>query len=86
MNRFLVLFLFLLFNSTGFSQTPYNGVYTIGGSNPDFATIKDAIDSLDYHGVNDTVVLNIRSGNYTSYTWFVTKFGFNYPVIFQSEA
>ncbi len=35
-------------------------IYTIGGTNPDFATIKEAVDSLNEVGVSDNVYFHIR--------------------------
>ncbi len=40
------------------------GEYTIGGSDPDFETIKSAIDVLEERGVCDAVVFKIRDGEY----------------------
>lgn len=40
------------------------GSYTIGGINPDFATIKAAIDNLNNSGVSAPVVFKIRDGVY----------------------
>ncbi|MBP6681072.1 MAG: hypothetical protein KA166_07770, partial [Saprospiraceae bacterium] len=41
------------------------GSYTIGGSNPDFTTIQEAVDSLQAIGICDTVTMLIRPGTYT---------------------
>ena len=43
---------------------PLSGNYTIGGTNPDFQTINNAIQSLTYCGVNGPVIFNIQAGNY----------------------
>lgn len=43
---------------------PLSGVYTIGGSNPDYSTISSAATALTTLGVNGPVVFNIASGTY----------------------
>ncbi len=45
--------------------TGLQGVYTIGGTSPDYSTIAEAVSALVTHGACDTVVFNIRSGVYT---------------------
>jgi parallel beta-helix repeat protein len=40
------------------------GVYTIGGSNPDFATFNDAVTALKNGGVTGAVTFNVRNGTY----------------------
>lgn len=47
-----------------FSQTPLSGTYTIGGVNPAFTTLKEAVDSLVSKGVSGPVIFNIRPGVY----------------------
>ncbi|MGB0403346.1 MAG: right-handed parallel beta-helix repeat-containing protein [Salibacteraceae bacterium] len=42
-----------------------SGTYTIGGTSPYFATISEAVDSLNIKGVCDSVIFNIRQGTYT---------------------
>jgi hypothetical protein len=41
-----------------------NGTYTIGGTNPDFATINAAINFLNIAGICGPVTFNIRPGTY----------------------
>lgn len=41
-----------------------SGTYTVGGTNPDFATIAAAMSALQTNGVCDDVTINIRPGNY----------------------
>jgi hypothetical protein len=41
-----------------------SGIYTVGGSSPDFVTLKIAFDSLHTNGMSGPVVLNIRPGIY----------------------
>ncbi len=43
---------------------PLNGVYTVGGTTPDFATIIDAANAL-VNGVGGPVTFDIRPGTYT---------------------
>jgi parallel beta-helix repeat protein len=40
------------------------GAFTIGGANPDFNTIQEAVDSLQSIGICDTVTMLIRPGTY----------------------
>ncbi len=44
--------------------TPLSGTYTVGGTNPDFATIAEAASVLS-NGVSGPVVFDIRPGTYT---------------------
>lgn len=46
-----------------------NGVYTIGGTSPDYTTLSSAITALNVLGVSGPVTFNIRSGSYTATTW-----------------
>ena len=41
-----------------------SGTCTVGGTNPDYATIQSAIDDLGSLGMEGPVVLNIRAGEY----------------------
>ena len=41
-----------------------HGNYTIGGSNPDFATVADAKLALSYCGINGPVTFHMRPGTY----------------------
>ena len=59
--------LIVILLSVGYSRLfaqPLSGNYTIGGSNPDFATISDAVNALLTDGVAGPVNLNIRPGTY----------------------
>ena len=40
------------------------GVYTIGGSNPDFNSFNDAVNLMNMAGVSCPVTFNVRSGTY----------------------
>ncbi|MBK6621436.1 MAG: hypothetical protein IPG32_11375 [Saprospirales bacterium] len=59
-NTYLFLFTFLPL----FIQAQLNGTYTIGGANPDYASIGAAVTALNQTGVNGPVVFNIRDGSY----------------------
>ncbi len=48
-----------------FIHSSMAGTYTIGGSNPDYATFNDAVADLSLLGVCDTVIMNVRPGTYT---------------------
>ncbi len=41
-----------------------SGIYTIGGTNPDFQTFTDAVNALDNGGVAGAVTFNVRDGIY----------------------
>ena len=53
----------LLATQIGFAQLI--GTYTIGGTSPKFATISEAVDSLETYGVSGSVTFHIRPGTYT---------------------
>jgi len=40
------------------------GIYTIGGTSPDYATFNAALDALDSAGVLDSAVFRVRDGTY----------------------
>ncbi len=64
-----------------------NGVYTIGGSLPDYNTIIDAVTDLEAGGVCGPVVFNIRDGVYNEQIEINTFFGASSmnTVTFQNE-
>ncbi|MBO9703531.1 MAG: right-handed parallel beta-helix repeat-containing protein [Sporocytophaga sp.] len=64
------------------------GSYTIGGTNPDFIRITDAIDALTNGGVADSVQFNIRKGTYHEQIVIPSIFGASKKssVVFQSES
>lgn len=41
-----------------------NGVYTVYGTTPDFATMNDAIEALELRGICGDVFFNVRAGTY----------------------
>lgn len=43
---------------------PLSGIYTIGGTNPDYATFSLAAAALNSQGVNGPVTFNVRPGTY----------------------
>ncbi|MEO8148964.1 MAG: T9SS type A sorting domain-containing protein [Bacteroidia bacterium] len=45
-------------------RTRLNGSYTLGGSNPDYASFDDAFAALKSYGVCGPVIFNIRNGIY----------------------
>ncbi len=47
-------------------QTILSGPYTIGGTNPDFQSLADAVTALNNCGVNGPVVFNIAPGTYSA--------------------
>ncbi|MCB9251428.1 MAG: right-handed parallel beta-helix repeat-containing protein [Flavobacteriales bacterium] len=42
-----------------------NGIYTIGGSSPDFSTFSAAVAALNKAGIKDSVKFLVRNGTYT---------------------
>ena len=56
----LMLFLFI----SGETKSQLSGTKTIGSSGSDYASIKDAVDSLKSEGVDNSVVFKIESGIY----------------------
>jgi hypothetical protein len=61
---FLVVMVFItgMFSSL-FSQL--NGTYTIGGTNPNYTTISEAVTALNASGISGNVTFNIRPGVYS---------------------
>ncbi|MEZ4804763.1 MAG: hypothetical protein R2852_04565 [Bacteroidia bacterium] len=64
------------------------GVYTIGGTLPDFSTISEARDALESRGVIDSVVFKIRNGTYNEQIEISPFPGMAsvHPVTFTSES
>jgi len=64
------------------------GPYTIGGTEPDFVRIADAVDALIQGGVMDSVQFNIRKGTYTEQIVIPAIVGAKDrdAVVFQSES
>lgn len=64
------------------------GAYTVGGNNPDFATVTDAAQAVFSRGACADVFLNIRSGTYTESIQLLPYTGASNSarVHFQSEA
>ena len=81
---FFIAFLVIGFN--GITQ-PLSGTYTIGGTNPDYPKMGDAVQALDSLGINGPVTFNIRNGTYTDYILFDTIMGTSDTswVTFQAE-
>jgi hypothetical protein len=63
MKRIIIFFLFLV-SIIQFANAQLSGIYTIGGSSPDYSTIGAAISALNSQGVNSSVVFQIASGTY----------------------
>ncbi|UTW63246.1 right-handed parallel beta-helix repeat-containing protein [bacterium SCSIO 12741] len=64
MNKIFSLTLaFLAFSLTGLAQL--SGSYTVGGTGANYATVVEAVDSLNSQGVNGAVTFKIRTGTYT---------------------
>jgi hypothetical protein len=78
--RILLTQLLLLLACNGYSQL--NGIYTIGGINPDFNTLTEAGDSMMHGGMTGNVIFNIRPGIYYDSIFF---FNPTYPITIQAE-
>ncbi len=63
----LFLFQFLILIS-GLVQAQLSGVYTVGGPDPDFNTLTDAIDTISNSGISGHTVIQIHTGNYYGFT------------------
>ena len=64
------------------------GIYTIGGTVPDFVSFAEARDALMLGGVVDTVVFKVRNGTYNEQVQLLAYPGAaaNRPVTFTSES
>jgi|GEM_PF-3113076 len=65
-----------------------SGVYTIGGEDPDFETITEAVNAINTGGAAAPVTFNIRNGSYSEPILLNDFPGSdcNRPVVFQSES
>ncbi len=71
------------------AQAQLSGNYTIGGTSPDYLTIREALDSLTTNGVSGAVVFNIRDGVYDEQIAIydtITGTSVTNTITFQSEA
>ena len=66
MNKVL-LSLFIFCSLSSFASPFLSGTYTIGGDNPDYTTISEAVDSLNSKGISGKVFFDIRAGYYDEY-------------------
>jgi len=93
-SRSFAIFLFIccsawLGGSTSlYAQSPLNGTFTLGGTSPDFATLTEAIDSLNSVGVSGPVVFDMRSGTYQEQLVLTSVAGASAanPITFRSES
>ncbi|MFM8569373.1 MAG: GEVED domain-containing protein, partial [Candidatus Kapaibacterium sp.] len=74
-------------STTGLLGAGLNGVYTVGGSSPDFVTPAQAAAQLTAGGTIGPVTFNIRPGTYTENIYLANIPGssLSKPVVFQSE-
>ncbi|MFM9945388.1 MAG: right-handed parallel beta-helix repeat-containing protein, partial [Bacteroidia bacterium] len=65
-----------------------NGIYTIGGTTPDFASFGAAVSSLSNAGLIDSVYFKVRNGTYTEQIELGDIDGANHKnsIIFESES
>lgn len=52
-----------------------HGDYTVGGSNPDFATMADVRNALNYCGINGPTTFHFRPGTYQDFDFRATYIG-----------
>lgn len=73
---------------TGSAYPALSGIYTIGGTSPNFSSINDAITALNNGGVIDSAVFRIRDGVYTEQLLIqaYTGPGNVSQVVFESES
>lgn len=63
--KILLTVLAIIGITNGFFAQPLNGSYTVGGNAPDFVTLQNAADALNFNGVSGPVFFNIRPGTYS---------------------
>jgi hypothetical protein len=81
----IVFFIFCLLSYNGFAQC-LSGVYTIGGSNPSYGNMRQAVDALKTVGICGDVIFNIRPGTYLDSLTFTKITGSDtYRIKFKSE-
>lgn len=68
-------------------KTAMSGVYTIGGSSPDFNTFSEAVAALKNIGIADSVRFRVRAGTYNEHVSIpqITGAGARNSIIFESE-
>lgn len=59
-----IVLLIVIIYSYLITNAQMSGIYTVGGTSPDFNSIDDALNSLKSSGINDDVILNLRNGIY----------------------
>lgn len=88
MHKKLLFCLSFLSITFSFAQ-PLAGTYTIGGADPDYATIALAIADLEEFGLAGSVVFNFRNGTHTAQSFTLTQVPGQAPtntITFQSES
>lgn len=67
--------------------TSLSGIYTIGGSSPDYINFSHAVSALKSRGIADTVIFNVRSGTYNEHILIPKIQGTysNSQIVFRSE-
>jgi len=87
MKTSIYLLVFTFFLSFKLLAQPLSGVYSIGGTNPNYVTINDAITAVTVNGITGPVIFNIRSGIYNEHIILTPIAGSSVikTVTFQSE-
>ena len=83
--KILLYLLFVLLSANTNAQL--NGVYTIGGTTPDYATFTDAVADLTSLGISGNVTFDVRSGTYAEKVSIPAIAGTSsiHTITFQSE-
>ncbi|MFH1119065.1 MAG: PKD domain-containing protein [Bacteroidota bacterium] len=79
----LPVIFFLAFTS---AKAQLNGVYTVGGSDPDYIDVQSAAGSLQWNGISGPVIFKIRPGVYSGFIiWPFTNLTGQDTVSFEAE-
>ena len=72
---------------TALAQAQLNGIYTVGGTTPTYATITEAASALTAQGISGNVTFNIRPGTYSERVTFnaITGNNASRTITFQAE-
>lgn len=76
----------LIMNTIEAGAVGLSGTYTIGGNNPDYATLVDAINDLTVNDMAGNVTFNIRDGEYVGRIVIPDVGGFFKKLTIQSES
>lgn len=74
-------------DTAAFTYTPVgmDGIYTVGGVSPDYATFTAAINDLAARGICGPVTFNLRPGTYTGTYTIAAATSLQRPILIQAE-